>query len=60
MLEHLPHEDTMPERFGTDIIPIAEKIKEVATTLPDVAVPRGATRPFWVIDSQRWVTIFAI
>jgi len=50
----------MPERFGTDIMPITEKIKEVATTLPHIAIPARATRPFGLIDSQRRMTILAI
>src|SRR5258708_40000120 len=50
----------MPYRPGALLMPGAEKIKEIATTLPHVAVPAGATRSFGLIDSERRVTILAI
>src|SRR5437764_700686 len=34
----------MPQHFSTDIMPRAEKIKEVAATLPHIAVPGAAVR----------------
>jgi len=50
----------MPEHLGTDIMPIAKKIEEVATMLPNIAIPAGATRPFRLIDSQGRMTILAV
>jgi hypothetical protein len=41
-------------------MPIAEKIKEITTMFPLIAVPARATRPFWPILLERRVTILAI
>src|SRR5258708_20554471 len=58
--ERLSAEDAMPYRLSALLMPGAEKIKEIATLLPHIAVPAGATHPFGLIDSERRVTILPI
>src|SRR5207244_2686300 len=55
-----PYADVLPECPGIDPMPEAEKIKKRATTLPDIAVPAGATRTRRLVHPQGGVCVLAI
>jgi len=49
----------MPERPGIDAQVQTQKVKDIATLLPHVAVPAGTTRELRAVDAKGGVTILA-